>query len=148
VKLAEARRLVRVELPPLSAAGRALRQCQSIDDFRASARSRLPRAVFDYVDGGSEMELSLAANEAAFQRWRFLPRVLRDVSTPELSVEILGRRLPAPLGLAPTGYTRMVHPGGEREVARAAADAGLPYALSTVGSTTIEDLAATGPAGW
>lgn len=144
MKLSEARQLVQVKLPPLRAVPRALAGCRCVGDFREVARRRLPRAVFDYIDGGSEMEISLAANETAWRSWRFLPQALRDVSAPDLSVEVLGRRIPAPLGLAPTGYTRMFHPVGEPEVARAASRAGLPYALSTVGSTSVEALAATG----
>ncbi len=144
MRLSEARQLVQVGLPPFRAASRALQGCRCVDDFREVARRRLPRAVFDYIDGGSEMEISLGANEAAWRSWRFAPQTLRDVSAPDLSVQVLGRQLPAPLGLAPTGYTRMFHPVGEPEVARAASRAGLPYALSTVGSTSVEALAATG----
>ncbi len=144
MRLSEARQLVQVKLPPLSGTARALQGCRCVGDFREVARRRLPRAVFDYIDGGSETEISLEANEAAWRSWRFLPQALRDVSAPDLSVEVLGRRIAAPLGLAPTGYTRMFHPVGEPEVARAAKGAGLPYALSTVGSTSVEALAATG----
>jgi L-lactate dehydrogenase (cytochrome) len=100
--------------------------------------------VFDYVEGGAENELSLRANEAAFREWSFVPVNLRDVSACDPSVELFGRRFPLPLVLAPTGYARMMHPEGELAVARAAGRAGLPYALSTVASTSIEELAATG----
>lgn len=144
MKLAEVRQLVRMEAPTLAPGQRALNRSHSVEDFRRAARRRLPRAVFDYVDGGAELELALRENEAAFRHWRFQPRALQDVSRPDLSVEVFGLKLPAPWGLAPTGYTRMVHPRGETEVAEASAPSGLPYALSTVGTTSIEDLAATG----
>jgi L-lactate dehydrogenase (cytochrome) len=140
----EIRDLVRLQPVRLDPVERRLARCSSIDDLRAVAGRQLPRAVFDYVDGAADEELTLADNRAAFQRWQFAPRVLRDVSQPDLGVDVFGRHLSAPLGLCPTGYTRMMHPGGELAVARAARRRGLPYALSTVGTTTIEDLAATG----
>jgi L-lactate dehydrogenase (cytochrome) len=118
--------------------------CHNVDDLRVAARQRLPRAVFDYVDGGADEEIALAANRDAFHRVRFSPRVLRDVSAPDLATRLFGAELRAPIGLAPTGYTRMIHPGAEPAVARAAAARGLPYTLSTVATTAIEDVAATG----
>ncbi len=123
---------------------RVIARCHSVEDLRQAARRRLPRAVFDYVDGGADAESTLGANRTALQRWAFQPQILHDVSAPDLSIELFGRRLMAPLGLAPTGYTRMVNPAGETAVATASAPTGLPYGLSTVGSTSIEDLAATG----
>lgn len=123
---------------------RALRQCYLVEDVRLLARHRLPRAVFDYVDGGAEEEVTLAANRDAYRGWTYQPRSLRDVSTADLSVKVFGRVMAAPLGLAPTGFTRMIHPAGELAVAAAAARRELPYALSTVGTTSIEGLAATG----
>lgn len=122
----------------------ALRQCYLVDDLRKLARRRLPRVVFDYVDGGAEEEVTLAANREAFHGWAYQPRVLRDVGNPDLSTKVLGRAVPVPLGLAPTGFTRMIHPAGELAVAAAAATHEVPYVLSTVGTTSIEALAATG----
>ena len=84
----------------------------------------------------------MAANRAAFTRWRFLPRTLVDVSAVDTSAEVLDRVLPVPLVLGPTGCTRMLHPAGEIGVARAAERHGLPYGLSTLAATSIEDLAA------
>ena len=98
--------------------------------------------MFDYVDGAADEEVSLAANRAAFRRYRFTPRMLRDVGTVSLATRVLGADLSAPIGLAPTGYTGIVNPAGEVAVARAAARHGVPYVLSTVGTTTIEDFAA------
>lgn len=114
------------------------------DDFRPIAKRRLPKAVFDYVDGGAEEEIALRANRAAFARRQLHPRLLRDVSVTDLSGEIFGQAFRSPIGLAPTGYTRMMHPTGELSACRAAMAAGVPYALSTVGTTTIEEVAATG----
>jgi L-lactate dehydrogenase (cytochrome) len=100
--------------------------------------------VFDYVEGGADEELSLRRNTRAFRKWSFAPRSLVDVGAVDTSTTLLGRRLPAPLVLAPTGYTRLMHPAGELAVAAAARQAGLPYALSTVASTSLEDLSASG----
>ena len=144
MRLAEARELVRLQPPELDPVKRVIARCHSVEDLRQAARRRLPRAVFDYVDGGADAESTLMGNRTALQRWAFQPQILHDVSAPDLSVELFGRRLMAPLGLAPTGYTRMVNPAGETGVATACAPTGLPYGLSTVGSTSIEDLAATG----
>ena len=109
-------------------------------------RRLIPRPVFDYVDGGADEELSMAGNVRAFRRWRFQPRALPEITTVDTSARLLDRDLPLPLALAPTGYTRMMHPGGEIAAARAAQRHGLPYALSTMATTTIEDLAASGRA--
>lgn len=104
----------------------------------------MPRAVFDYVDGGADEEQTLRRNEAAFEEWEFVPFNLRDVAEVDLSAVLFGTQIALPLVLAPTGYTRLMHPAGEAAVARAAKRAGLPYTLSTVGSTSIEGLALTG----
>jgi L-lactate dehydrogenase (cytochrome) len=144
MKLREIADLVRLQPVTTDPIERRLARCISIDDVRMIARRQLPKAVFDYVDGAADEELTLAENRAAFQRWRFAPHALRDVSKPDLGISLLGQHLPAPLGLCPTGYTRMMHPSGELAVARAASKRGLPYALSTVGTTSIEDLAASG----
>ena len=104
-------------------------------------RRLIPRPVFDYVDGGADEELSLRANTRAFQRFRFQPRTLVNVSEADTSTAFLGSVVPLPLALAPTGYTRMMHPGGEIAAARAAQQHGLPYTLSTMATTTIEAVA-------
>ena len=121
MKLAEVRELVQLRPPVLSPVQRVLARCHSVEDLRQAARRKLPRAVFDYVEGGADGEHTVSANRAGFLRWAFQPRALRDVSAPDLSVELFGRRLAAPLGLAPTGYTRMMHPSGETAVAQAKA---------------------------
>jgi L-lactate dehydrogenase (cytochrome) len=145
VKFSEARHLVRLRPVDLNARRRQLAAARTVDDFRTIARRRLPRSVFDYVDGGADEELSLRGNPAAFRAWRFRPRSLVDVSTTDLTTTVLGQSLAAPLGLAPTGYTRMIDPAGEPAVARGAAAAGLPYVLSTMATTSLEDLATAVP---
>ncbi len=121
---------------------RRLARAASVADLRAIARRRLPRGVFDYIDGGAEDERTMAANTAAFARTGFRPRVLRDVGTVDPSTTLLGRPLPYPLVLAPTGFTRIADPEGELAVARAATRAGLPYTLSTLSTRSIEEVAA------
>ncbi|TDD37200.1 alpha-hydroxy-acid oxidizing enzyme [Nonomuraea terrae] len=119
-----------------------------IADLRLLARRRAPRMVFDYVDGAAEGELSTARAREAFSRVEFSPRVLRDVSEAPTAVEVLGRRIAMPVVLGPTGFTRMMHREGERAVARAAERAGVPYTLSTMGTTSAADVAAAAPGGW
>ena len=119
----------------------------TITDLRRLAARRAPRAVFDYTDGAADKELSLDRSRDAFSRIEFHPRVLRDVSTVDTSTSILGRNAALPLALAPTGFTRMMHAEGEVAVAGAAAHAQIPYALSTLGTTSIEDLAESVPGG-
>lgn len=125
----------------LDADRRRLRRAASVADLRRIARRRLPFGVFDYIDGAAEEERTLAANVDAFSRRTFQPRVLRDVHDVDTSTTLLGRALPLPLVLAPTGFTRIAHPEGEVVVARAAGRAGLPYTLSTLSTRTIEDVA-------
>ncbi|WP_252374934.1 MULTISPECIES: alpha-hydroxy acid oxidase [unclassified Nonomuraea] len=119
-----------------------------VADLRLMARRRAPRMVFDYVDGAAEGERSMARAVEAFERVEFSPRVLRDVAEAPTAVEILGRRIAMPVVLGPTGFTRMMHREGEPAVARAAEHAGVPYTLSTMGTTTAGDVATTAPGGW
>lgn len=111
-------------------------------DLRRIAKRRAPRAVFDYVDGAASEEVLARRNVDAFRRVEFRPKVLRDVEHVSLDTTILGKPSALPFAFAPTGFTRMMHTSGEPAVARVAARAGIPYALSTVGTTTIEDFAA------
>jgi L-lactate dehydrogenase (cytochrome) len=141
MKPSEMRQLIRMKPVEIDATRRRLSACHDISDLRAMGRRLIPRPVFDYVDGGSDEELSLRANVRAFRRWRFQPRALPEVMTVDTSARLLDRDLPLPLALAPTGYTRMMHPAGEIGAARAARRHGLPYGLSTMGTTTIEAVA-------
>ena len=130
-----------------SATERRLARAHTLADLRAVAERRTPRAVFDYVDGAAEDEVSLARARDAFRRIEFRPSVLRDVSVVDTSTTVLGQRAALPLVLAPTGFTRMMHHEGERAVARVAAAAGIPYALSTMGTTSMEAVAQAAPGG-
>src|SRR5262245_45811831 len=136
------RSVLRFEPIELNPVERRLRRAASVDDLRRIARRRVPRGVFDYIDGGAEDERTLAANSTAFANRTFVPRVLRDVHRVDTSTTLLGRPLPFPLVLAPTGFTRIADPEGELAVARAAARAGLPYTLSTMSTRSIEEVAA------
>ncbi len=138
------RSVVRFRRFSWSATERRLARAASVADLRRNAKRRLPAGVFDYVDGGAEDELTMRRNRAAFARVEFRPRVLRDVSRVDPSVSLLGRTLPIPLVLAPTGSTRILHPDGELAVSRAAARAGIPYTLSTLGNRSIEEVARAG----
>jgi L-lactate dehydrogenase (cytochrome) len=136
------RSTVRFRLPTLDPVERRLRTMASVDDARRIARRRLPRGVFDYIDGGAEDERTLFRNADAFARVEFRPRVLRDVSVIDTSTTLFGRPLALPMILAPTGYTRVAHSQGELAVARAAARCGVPWSLSTMGTRSIEEVAA------
>jgi L-lactate dehydrogenase (cytochrome) len=142
---AELRPLVRIEPPRFASTERRVAGAATIADLRRIARRRTPRSVFDYVDGAAEQEISLGRARRAFAQVEFRPRVLRDVSEVDASRVVVGSQSSLPLVLAPTGFTRMMHHEGERAVARAAARAGIPYALSTMGTVSVEELAAAAP---
>ena len=129
----------------LSPVDRRLASAATIWDLRSVARRHVPRAVFDYTDGAAETETSLQRSRDAFKRVEFIPRVLRDVSEVDLSTTILGRTASMPLIFAPTGFTRLMHQEGEPSVVRVAERMGIPYALSTLGTTSPEDVAAAAP---
>ena len=143
----EFRPLLQVQPITLDRTARRLRRAASVEDLRDQARRRVPRAVFDYTDGGAGREVSLRRSRAAFDRVEFVPSVLRDVSSVDVSTTVLGRPTALPLVMAPTGFTRMMNHQGEPAVARAAARAGVPYALSTMGTTSPERLVAEAPDG-
>ena len=143
----EIRDVVQFRRPQLGRNARRLANALSVRDLREAARHTTPRAVFDYVDGAAEEEITAARNVAAYRRVTFLSDALRSVADPDPSVEVLGRRIAMPLVFAPTGYTRMMHHHGEAAVAGVAQHVGVPSALSTVGSTSIEDVRAAAPDG-
>src|SRR5919198_3647780 len=142
---AELRQLLKPRRLPLDPTDRRLAKALTIADLRAIARRRTPRAVFDYTDGAAESESSLRRARQAFADVEFHPSALRDVAEVDLSVDVLGRRAKLPFLFAPTGFTRMMHHEGEAAVLRVAARAGIPYALSTMGTTSIEGFAAAAP---
>ena len=126
-----------IEVDPVE---RRLARAASVSDLRRLARRRLPGGVFDYIDGAAEDERTLLANEVAFARTTFRPRVMRGLGDIAIGSSLLGRPVGYPLVLAPTGFTRIADPDGELAVARAAARAGLPYTLSTLSTRSIEEV--------
>ena len=139
--------LIRFKRPVWSATERRLAGALTIEDLRRIARRRTPRAAFDYTDGAADAEVSLARARQAFEDVELRPAILRDVSAVDTSRVVLGERSELPFGIAPTGFTRLMHTEGEVAGATAAAAAGIPYALSTMGTTSIEDVAAAAPGG-
>jgi (S)-mandelate dehydrogenase len=111
------------------------------DDWRRLARRRLPRMVFDFLEGGAEGEAGLERNRTAFAQWDFAPRRLADVSRRSLAVRVLGRDHAMPLFIAPTGLNGIYRPGADAMLARAASAAGIPFALSTASNAAIEEIA-------
>ena len=145
VKISEVRSLIRTRPVTLDPVRRRLDASYSVDDLRRAARRLIPRPVFDYVDGGADAEIAMAGNEAAFRRWRFQPRLLVDVARVSTGTSLFGRDVSLPLALAPTGYTRMTHTDGEIGAASAAFARGVPYTLSTMSTTGMEDLRSACP---
>lgn len=117
----------------------------SIEDLRAAAQRRLPRAIFDFFDGGAEDELTLDDNQAAFRRVRLLPKVLTDVSAVDTHVQLLGQNAKLPIAIAPTGAVGFGWRGGDVAIARAAVAAGIPYTLSSAATASIEQVARAAP---
>ena len=113
----------------------------NIEDLRSLARRRLPRAIFDFFDGGAEDEVTLRGNREAFERVRLLPKVLVDVSAVDLRTKILGETASLPLAIAPTGGISAGRAGAELALARAAKAAGVPFTLATPAAFTIERVA-------
>jgi L-lactate dehydrogenase (cytochrome) len=137
--------LIRPRRLPGDAVDRLLAKAADVPDVRAIARRRVPRAVFDYTDGAAGNEVSLRRSREAFQRVEFRPSVLRDVSSVDPSTTVLGTHSALPLVFAPTGFTRLMNTEGEPAVARVAERIGIPHALSTMGTTSMEALAAAAP---
>ncbi|MEV3905675.1 alpha-hydroxy acid oxidase [Mycobacterium sp. NPDC050551] len=144
---AELAPLIGFRKPQLDATKRRLDRALTIDDLRRIAKRRTPRAAFDYTDGAAEEELSLARARQAFLDVEFHPTILRDVETIDTSVDILGASSALPFGIAPTGFTRLMHTEGEVAGAHVAARAGIPFSLSTLGTSSIEDVKAANPNG-
>ncbi|MDF2621655.1 MAG: alpha-hydroxy-acid oxidizing protein [Xanthobacteraceae bacterium] len=124
-----------------------LDRAYSIADLRKQARRRLPRAIFEFIDGGAGGETTLAENCSDFGRWRLVPRVGVDVGRRDLSAMIVGVPAALPLLLAPTGLAGLYSPQGEAKAARAAAAAGIPFCLSTNSVASLEEVAAQAPGG-
>ena len=131
-----------VELARLVRLRRRPNPPQTYDDFRRVARRRLPRVVYEFVEGGADGEVTLRANYEAFDRVRFTAGSLVDVSERDAGVTVLGRRLEVPFICGPAGLARLVHREGELAAARAAASAGTVFVISTASSYSIEEIAA------
>jgi len=137
--------LMKFKRPVLSPRKRRLASALTIEDLRRVAKRRTPRAAFDYADGAADDEVSLSRARQAFADVEFRPSVLRDVSRVDTSREVLGVSSALPFGIAPTGFTRLMQTEGEIAGVMAAEAAGIPYTLSTMGTTSIEDVAAAAP---
>ncbi|MEO7586507.1 MAG: alpha-hydroxy acid oxidase [Arachnia sp.] len=139
--------LMKFKRPVFDPKKRRLQNALTIEDLRRIAQRRTPKAAFDYTDGAAEQELSLARARQAFADIEFHPSILRDVSVVNTSVEVLGKVSALPFGIAPTGFTRLMQSEGEIAGATAARAAGIPYALSTMATASIEQVAAAAPGG-
>ena len=143
----ELAKLMRFKAPELNGAKRRLDAALTIDDLRTIAKRRTPKAAFDYTDGSAEGELSLARARQAFEDIEFHPSILRDVWRLDTTTRVLGGTSAMPFGIAPTGFTRLMQTEGEIAGAGAAAAAGIPFTLSTLGTSTIESVKAANPNG-
>ena len=142
-KWADFKPLLRVKPIERGRTTRQLAAALTIGDLRTIAKRRVPLGVFEYTDGAAESEISLRRARQLFRDVQFNPSILRNVADVDTTVSLLGRDAAVPFAFAPTGYSRMMHHDGERAVVRVAQSRGIPYALSTMGTTTIEDVAAT-----
>jgi len=146
-KPAELFELMQFKTPQLDAKKRRLDAALTVYDLRRIAKRRTPTAAFDYTDGAAEEELSLRRARQAFQDIEFTPGILRGAAEVDTSCEIFGGPSALPFGIAPTGFTRLMQTEGETAGAGAAAAAGIPFSLSTLGTTSIEDVTKANPNG-
>ncbi|KQR08435.1 alpha-hydroxy acid oxidase [Cellulomonas sp. Leaf334] len=141
----ELKPLMRPKPLVLNGTERRLADALTIADLRTLARKRTPRSVFDYTDGAAEAEISLRRARHLFRELEFQPSILHDVSHVDPTTDMIGTASALPFAFAPTGFTRMMNHEGERAVVRVAQRRGIPYALSTMGTTSIEEVAKAGP---
>ena len=146
-KPSELKEFMTFKKPSLDFAGNRLEKALTIYDLRKIAKRRTPAAAFDYTDGAAEGEFSMNRARQAFEDIEFHPGVLTDVSTVDTTTEVLGGTSALPFGIAPTGFTRLMQTEGEIAGAGAAGAAGIPFTLSTLGTTSIEDVRAADPNG-
>lgn len=146
-KPAELAELMKFKKPELNGRKRRLDKALTIYDLRTIAKRRTPAAAFDYTDGAAEAELSLTRARQAFEDVEFHPDILRPAPNVNTSTTILGDTSALPFGIAPTGFTRLMHTEGEIAGAGAAGAAGIPFTLSTLGTSCIEDVKAANPHG-
>ena len=146
-KPSELKEFMTFKKPSLDFAGNRLEKALTISDLRKIAKRRTPAAAFDYTDGAAEGEFSMNRARQVFEDIEFHPGVLTDVSTVDTTTEVLGGTSAMPFGIAPTGFTRLMQTEGEIAGAGAAGAAGIPFTLSTLGTTSIEDVRAADPNG-
>jgi L-lactate dehydrogenase (cytochrome) len=139
--------LIRFRKPRLDRTQRRLDDALTIPDLRRIAKRRTPKAAFDYTDGAAEDEISLDRARQAFRDIEFHPTILRDVTEVATGWTVLGQPVALPFGIAPTGFTRLMHTAGELAGARVAAAAGIPFSLSTLGTASVEAVAGAVPQG-
>jgi L-lactate dehydrogenase (cytochrome) len=139
--------LLKFQAPTLNFKKRRLEKALTIWDLRDIAKRRTPKAPFDYTDGSAEAELSLGRARQAFEDIEFHPAILRDVSEVSTGWDVLGKKVELPFGIAPTGFTRMMHTEGETAGATVAEKWGIPFSLSTMGTRSMEEVAAAAPGG-
>jgi L-lactate dehydrogenase (cytochrome) len=139
--------LLKFRTPTLGFKERRLEKALTIWDLRDIAKRRTPKAPFDYTDGSAEAELSLGRARQAFEDIEFHPAILRDVSQVSTSWDVLGKSVALPFGIAPTGFTRMMHTDGEIAGAQVAQKWGIPFSLSTMGTRSMEEVAEAAPEG-
>ncbi len=144
-KWSELKPLLKAKPIEFDATTRRLNKALTIKDLRTTAKKRTPGSVFDYTDGAAEAEITLARSRDLFSQIEFRPSILQDVSNTDTTTAILGKPAGQPFTFAPTGFTRLMHHEGESAVVRVAQRHNIPYALSTMGTTSIEDVAAAGP---
>ena len=146
-KFSELAPLLRFTGPTLHRKQKRLSSALTIWDLREIAKKRTPQGPFDYTDGSAESEITLERARQAFLDLEFRPNILKDVSELSMESQVLGETFQMPVGISPTGFTRMMHTEGERAGARAAAKFGIPFTLSTLGTTSIEEVVAAAPDG-
>jgi L-lactate dehydrogenase (cytochrome) len=139
--------LMQFKRPTFDLKAKRLREALTIEDLRRIAKRRTPTAAFDYTDGSAEGEISLRRARQAFRDVQFNPAILHDVASVDTGWDVLGKRVEQPFGIAPTGFTRMMQTEGEKAGAAAAAAAGIPFSLSTMGTASVEDVAEAAPGG-
>ncbi|MFI8411162.1 alpha-hydroxy acid oxidase [Paeniglutamicibacter gangotriensis] len=144
-QISELRSLMKFEAPSLDRRAARLAKAADVWDLRAIAKRRTPTPAFDYVDGAAQRELTTRRAREVFDSVELIPRILHGTAEPDLSTAIAGEASALPFGIAPTGFTRFMHAEGETGVVRAAAAAGIPFSLSTMGTRSLEEVAAAAP---
>lgn len=139
--------LMQFSKPTRDLTGKRLAKATDVWELRDIAKRRTPKAPFDYVDGAAEAEVSLNRSRVSYRNVEFVPNVLHDVTDADTSTTLFGQTYSMPLGIAPTGFTRMMHTEGEYAGSAAAADFNIPFCLSTMGTASIEDVARHAPEG-